>query len=359
MILDRYMIGQFFKTFFFAIFALCVVFVIVDLIENIDDFIDSNSGADVIFKYYIYYLPSIIKLLTPVATLLAALFTVGRLSTSSEIVAMKSGGVSLYRILLPFLVVGGLISLFQVYFCGWVVPQSIQEKSKIETVNMKLGSATGPIYDLYFRESPNRNLIMMYYNPDTYQGNQAALETYSESKHPRMLERIESQGIFWDTLQKKWFMTNVIIRDYRNRQIIFTKRDTMQLKMSITHNQLITLKKKTEEMNYIELRDYIQLLKNGGKDVRKQMVEYHGNYAYPFASIVVVLFGVPFASIKRRGGMAVQIGAALLVSFIYILSTKFSQTIGYSGGWNPIIAGWLANIIFAVLGLFVIFKTKT
>jgi lipopolysaccharide export system permease protein len=353
------MIGQFFKTFFFAIFALCVVFVIVDLIENVDDFIDSNSGFGVIVKYYIYYLPSIIKLLTPVATLLAALFTVGRLSTSSEIVAMKSGGVSLYRILMPFLVVGILISIFQVYFCGWIVPKSVQGKNVIEAVNLKRGTNTGPIYDLYFRESPNRNLILMYYNPETYLGNQAALETYSQSKHPRMLKRIESQGIRWDTKKNKWLMTNVIIRDYTNNQIHFSKQDTMQLEMSLTHNQLITLKKKTDEMNYFELKQYIDLLQKGGKDVRKQLVEYHGNYAYPFASIVVVLFGVPFASVKRRGGMAVQIGAALLVSFIYILSTKFSQTIGYASGWNPIIAGWLANIIFAVIGLFVIFRTKT
>lgn len=359
MIIDRYMLKQFLQTFFFAIFGLCVVFVIVDLIENIDDFLNTNSGLGVIMKYYLYYLPSIIKLLTPVATLLAVLFSIGRLSTNSEIIAMKSGGVSLYRILLPFLFIGVVISIFQVYFCGWVVPKSIQEKYIIESVNLKRGISTGPIYDLYFRESPNRNLILMYYNSDSYEGNQAAIEEYTPGKHPRLAKRIESQNIYWDTLKKHWFLTNVIIREYKNNKIVFSKKDTMLLKMKISHNQLVTLRKTSEEMNYIELKAYIDLLKNGGKDVRKQMVEYHGNYAYPFASIVVILFGVPFASIKRRGGIAVQIGAALLVSFIYILSTKFSQTIGYAAGWNPFIAGWLANIIFAVIGLFVIFKTKT
>ena len=94
--------------------------------------------------------------------------------------------------------------------------------------------------------------------------------------------------------------------------------------MNINHEQLIKLKKDYDEMTFVELKEYIELLQLGGKDVSLQLINYHSELAFPFANIIIILFGVPFASIKRKGGMAVQIAAALVVSFMYLIFTKIS-----------------------------------
>lgn len=127
-LIDRYILKQFIWTFVFAQLALSIIFVIIDLMSNLDRFLDQNATWDIIAKYYLYYIPEILKLMTPVSTLLSTLFTVGRMSTLNEITAMKSGGVSLYRIMLPFIVISLIISISHLYFNGWVVPQANQKK---------------------------------------------------------------------------------------------------------------------------------------------------------------------------------------------------------------------------------------
>lgn len=359
MILDRYIIWRFIQTYVFAIFALCLIFVVVDLLDHLDDFMDKSAEIKTIAQYYLYYIPRMIEIVTPIACLLAVLFTVGGLSSQNELTAMKSGGISLFRIMIPFVIVGTMLSGFMIYFNGWVVPQAHVEKFKIEAIYMNKNESGGPIYNFYFRDSPNTNFSLQYYNSDKYFGAKPAVDSFSLGKSPRLLKRIEANNIQWDTINSKWLFLDAIVRDYSNHEIHFTRQDTVKMDLSITHNELVKLKKQLGEMNYDEVRAYIKMLKNGGKDVRQQMIEYYGNYAFCFANIIVMLFGVPFASVKRKSGMAMQIGAALVISFLYLISMKFSQTIGYAQNWDPILAGWMANFIFLGLGVVVIFRTRT
>jgi lipopolysaccharide export system permease protein len=359
MIVDRYIILRFIKTFLFAILGLSVIFVVVDLLEHLDNFMRKNAGTDIILQYYIYYLPKIVEIITPIAVLLAVLFTVGGLSSKNEIVAMKSGGMSLYRLMLPFIVVGTMISMFTIYFNGWVVPQSSEKRLVLESEYVKKNKTGGPIRNFYFRESPVENFSLQYYNSEKYFGQKPALDSFTVGENARLAKRIEAQNIQWDTLNNQWLFVNAVKRVYRDDDISFTKYDTLKVDLSITHYELIKLKKQMDEMNYNEVKDYLIMLEAGGKDVRKEMIEYYGDYSFCFASLIVMFFGVPFASVKRKSGLAVQIGAALVISFVYLLSMKFSQTIGLAEGWNEILTGWMANILFAGLGLIVILKTRT
>ncbi len=359
MIIDRYIIWRFIKTLLFAVMGLCVIFVVVDLLEHLDDFMDKNAGTDIIIQYYIYYLPKIVEIITPIAVLLAVLFTVGGLSGKNEIVAMKSGGMSLYRLMIPFIIIGSIISLFMMYFNGWVVPQSSEKRLVLASEYVKKNKSGGPIRNFYFRESPTENFSLQYYNSEKYFGAKPALDSFSVNKNKRLAKRIEAQNIQWDTINNHWLFINAVERNYDNVEIVFTRHDTLIVSLSITHHELVKLKKQMDEMNYDEVKQYLAMLKAGGKDVRKDMIEYYGDYAFCFSSLIVMFFGVPFASVKRKSGLAVQIGATLVISFVYLLSMKFSQTIGLAEGWNEILTGWMANIIFAGLGVLVIFKTRT
>ena len=89
------------------------------------------------------------------------------------------------------------------------------------------------------------------------------------------------------------------------------------------------------------------------------MIDYYGNFAFPFANLIIVLFAVPFASIKKKGGLAIQISASMIVSFLYLLFTEVSKNIGYTTEMNPVLAGWFANIIFVIVGVVAIYKTRT
>ena len=358
-ILSRYLLKQFLQTLIFAIIALCLIFLIVNLLENLDTFLDHDATFEIIAEYYLYFFPEILKLLTPIAVLLATLFSIGRLSTNNEITAMKSGGMSLYKIILPLAIFTFFLSFGHLYFNGWLVPEANKIKNDIASKYLHQGGTSRSIYNLYFRDAPDRNLVMYYYDSKKKTGSRVSVENYSNDIKPRITRKIEASKIIWDSTASNWKMLDGIIRSFTNSKVRAEKFDTLEVDLNLSHDQIVQLKKTPDEMNYDEMKEHIQLMKQGGKNVRRQMIEYYGNYAFPFANFIVVLFGVPFASIKKKGGIAIQIGAAMGVSFVYLVFTKVSQTIGYNYDINPIIAGWMANALFLIGGIFNLIKTRT
>ena len=358
--INKYLIRSFIGTFFFALAALSMIFIIVDLMEKIDKFIDGGADFYAVAEYYLYFFPEIIKLMTPIAVLLAILFTVGRFSTNNEITAMKSGGISLYQIMLPFVFVSLIISFAHLYFNGWIVPRAESRMIAIEHKYLNRSFGSSRLVNIYFRDTPLRNVMMSYYDANEKSGVNLVIETYSSIIHPRLLKRFEAVKIKWNEKSKDWTAYNALSRNYSNRDRVNVHRyDSTRIKMSLSHYQIVKLKMLPKEMTFNEFKDYISLLKSGGKDVRKLMIEYYGNYAFPFANLIVVLFGVPFASVRRKGGIAIQISAALVVSFLYIILTKVSQPMGYYANIDPIITGWMANIAFLLGSLVVLWRTRT
>jgi lipopolysaccharide export system permease protein len=358
-IVDRYILRQVVLTMSFAILALCAIFIIVDMLESLDEFLDTNASIEIIVEYYMVYLPEIMKILFPIAMLLAILFTIGRMSNTNEITAIKTGGMSLYRMMIPLLIFATFVSFGQLYFNGWVVPKSNTRKLDIAHQYLRKGQRGKTIYNLYFRDTPNRNVIMQYYDGGRKLGSKVAIEDFADTEKPRLTARMEAATIQWDEEQEMWKLLDIIERNYTGKEVEAITYDSLFITLNLEHHEIEQLKKSPDEMTYDELWEYIQLLDQGGKNVRRQLIEYYGNYAFPFANLVVVLFGVPFASIKKKGGIALQIGAAMVISFMYLVFTKISQTVGYSYDISPELAGWAANIIFLFVGLVVIIRTRT
>src|SRR4030066_2535229 len=121
-ILYRYLIKQFLLPIIFGLLAFTLIFVVIDMMENLDDFIDQNATMDIILNYYLVFTPEIIKLITPVSVLFAALFTAGKAANLSEITAIKASGVSLFRFMLPFILTTVVICCFSIIFSGYLVP---------------------------------------------------------------------------------------------------------------------------------------------------------------------------------------------------------------------------------------------
>ncbi|MGA2296735.1 MAG: LptF/LptG family permease [FCB group bacterium] len=358
-ILDRYILKQLILTLLFSLIALSSIFVIVNLMENLDQFIDQHATIIIIIKYYVHFLPEILKLIAPIAMLISTLFSIGKFSNNNEITAMKSGGVSLYRIMIPISAFSIVLCFVQLYFNGWIVPSANEKKLDIEQKYLNKSSSGASINNLYLRDTPNRIIIMQYYDEIAKSGIKISIEDFTSTITPRLVNRIEADKMTWDPSINSWKVFNGIERTYSATGANTRKFDVKPVFLNVTHNQIIELKRSVDEMSFNELRSYIDILKMGGKDVRRQMIDYYGGYAYPFAHLIVVLFGVPFASIRKKGGLAIQIAAVLVITFVYLVFTKVSQTIGYSSDINPILTAWMANILFFLLALFVISRTRT
>lgn len=359
-IIDKEILKNFIVTIIFSLLALYVIFLIVNMVENLDDFIAAKMPTSLIAKYYILFFPELVKLLLPIAVLLSTLFTVGKMSNTNEITALKSGGVSIMRLMVPIILFSLLICFGSIYFNGWIVPKVNKNKLSIEQNYLKKNLSSTSVFNLYFKESQKNILSMQTYNAIEGKGYNISYEKFTDLVKPRLLSRIESDYMIWDTTDQNWIMYNGVSRIIqKNNTVLIKKFDSLRLNITFDNNKLKKLSVNPKEMNLTEFQEFIETLQISGKDVRKELTDYYGQWAYPFASIIIIIFAFPFATIKKKGGTAIQIAVALVVTFAYLIFTKVGQIIGYNSNFNPIIAGWFANIVFIIFGFIVLIKTKS
>ncbi len=356
-ILYRYISRKFTNTFVFSLLALSIIFIIVDLLENLDSFLDRNSNVLNIAEYYLYFIPSIMKLLIPIGTLVATLFSIGNLSNQNEIIAMKSGSMSLYKIMLPLVAIAIFISSLQLWLSTFLVPKSNKIKSELSIKFMGKGETEVFLTNIYLRESPVRNVIIKEFNADKQIGYGLQVNDFTSAKNPRLISTLVAKNFYWDTLHQEWKLISVTKKEFTGKSMKESFIPSFSIKLHFNNKELSELVKPTEQMNIYEWYNFLKFQEAGGRDIQKELTDFYGVLAFPFANFVVILFGVPFASVKRRGGLAVQIGAALVISFVYLIFTKLGQTLGFSIGFPPLLSAWLANILFFISGIFVLIKS--
>lgn len=364
--LDRYVSWQFVKTIVFAILAFSLIFILVDMIENLDDFIDQNVDPQIILLYYVYFLPRIFSLMVPVAVLLSALFVVGRLSNSNEMTIIKCAGVSLYRFMLPLLAIGLVVSSGMLFFDGWLVPRINAERLDLEREHLKKHLEMRGRYNLFFQDRDNSIVSLDYYDEPGETARRVSMQQFAEDDPTAMLVRIDAERMRWNDSLEQWTMYAGLRREFtrdttlpvQQRETV-TAFDSLQVgSLVLTPEIIVRMQQKPEEMELGDFRSYIERQRLAGSDIARLLVDYHGKIAFPFASLIVVFFGVPFASVKRRSGLAVQFGISIFLLFIYMVSQKLSQIFGYNGNIHPVLAAWFPNLLFFLAGAVAMFRVQ-
>lgn len=351
-ILDRYLIKQYVLTIIFGLLAFTLIFVVIDMMENLDDFIDQNVPSEIILNYYLVFSPEIIKLITPVAVLFAALFTAGKAANLSEITAIKASGVSLYRFMLPFLVTTLFLSLASIYFAGYVVPHANTVKVNLERKFLNRGFVfTGS--NIFFKDSPVRIVNISFFDNSQKQAHRVSIQEFDITDPTKMISRLDAMKMTYDTTSNNWVAENGSERFFNSEKETASYFNRLTItSLSFKPDELASKQQKPEEMNLDDLKKLIEAQKREGTDPKNTLIEYYSRFSFSTASLIVVLFGIPIAATKRRrGGLAVQIGINILVTFVYLVFMKVSQAFGKNGAIDPLLTAWFANLIFLAAAL--------
>lgn len=337
----------------FATLVFAVIFVLVDLMEHLDDFLDNGMSLSLVAEYYLVFTPEILKLITPVAVLLACLFTTGRMSNHNEIIIIKSSGIDIYRILLPFLIVSAVICITMVYFNEWIVPRANHEKFRLEKVYLQQHNEAWWKHNIFMLDSRDRIVTIGYFDDASNLASKVSVQEFSDTNRTYLIQRFDARSMSYDTAANVWVLQNVVERDFEGPKESFKSYATLPLRrISFKPLDLQQKALNPNDMNYDQLKRFIELQENSGNDVSRYKVDYYSKVSFPFAAVVVIFFGVPLSAKKKRSGLALEFGLSILISFVYILLIKISQVLGYDGILNPLLTAWLANIIFFAAGLY-------
>lgn len=357
-ILDRYIIKSFIASIFYGLLAFTLLFVIIDLMENLDDFIDNSVDLSIVLNYYLVFIPEILKLMTPVAVLFGGLFTAGKMSSNNELTAIKSSGISIYRFMLPFILVCICVSGLNFYFGGFVVPEANTVKTRIEAEYLKKGEAAA-ISNLFFQDPPNKIVNIFYFNHEKLEAYKVGIQSYDSANSIKMVRRIDAEKMTYFPAKKIWIAYNGTVREFGALNDQFTSFGEMVVKgLKFTPEDLQVKQQRLEILSNTQLKKLISDTRDAGYDSRRVEIEYFSRFSFPFTSIIIILFGLPISTVKRRTGLALQFGINILVTFVYLSVMQIVSALGKNGSLDPLVTAWLVNGLFIAAAFFNLLRIK-
>ncbi len=355
-ILDKYIFREVTMAFFFGICAFSAVFIGSGTLFKIARYI-TDYGASVasVIKIFVYGLPAIIMWTFPMSMLLATLLTFGRLSSSSEITAMKSCGVSFFRIAAPAVILGVVVSFCAILFNEYVVPWANTAYNNVVYYEIQGNTEMKSQDHVIVKEIEDQKIRRLVYARE-YRAEVEQLQgvTMQEFNEEGRVTHVENAA-FAEWKNNSWIMHEGMIYDISEDEHSHSMRfDKQILPVKASPRQIVREQKKPEELTMQELKAQIRIMKTQYVNTGKLETELYQRVTVPMASLIFALIGVPLGIQPTRTGSSMGFVFSVIIIFVYYAIMTLANAIARSGAINPMFAVWIPNIIGLIVGAFLI-----
>jgi len=250
----------------------------------------------------------------------------------------------------PYFISALVIASFTFFLTNFVIPGANRRRMEFEDKYYRSSSRKVTVESIHRQVFPNINVYMGSYNPISNRGMNFTIEKFNDSN--RLVSKLSASSVLFDTALHKWTAINYYIREIKDNEEIITRGSRIDTTLTINPKDFSRDPGFVGTMTYRELNDYIGLLRLQGSDELKLfLIEKYRRFASPFAVFILTLIGVTLSSRKIRGGIGMNIGIGLMLSFSYILFQQFASQFSLKGSLGPMLAMWIPNLIYAVVAL--------
>lgn len=323
-----------------------------DINEKLDAFLKAPIN-ETIFDYFLNFLPYFANQFSPLFTFIAVIFFTSKLADNSEIIAILSSGVSFKRLLRPYMISASVIAISTYVLSAYIIPPANIERIEFTNTYVK-NKRVEYGNNIMLQVAPGQIAYMSRYDNTTKTGYKFSLETFKDKK---LKSRLTAQTIKWDTAYN-WQVREYEIRNFKEtREEIKTgqKLDTI---IPFEPRDFLIAKNDHEKMTSPQLRGYINRQKERGvANIKSFEIENEKRYAMCAAAFILTIIGMSLSSRKVKGGMGLNIGIGLVLSFSYILFMTVTSSFAVSGLTSPMVAMWIPNIIYTIIAIVLYRKT--
>ena len=353
LLLDKYIIISFIKKLLNILSVFVTIFLVVEVIEDIDNILDHSVGFSDASMLYIYSIPQYISIAFPMAILISTVMTFTIFQKNNELTAFKASGISIYRLTIPFIIIGLISSIGMFYFENLIVTESSILKYEQERKHFKRGNKKQVNNNILVQLDQNRIISIEKFDHRTNIAKNISIQEFNQNT---MLTRLDAEKMKWE--EGYWNANKIKYRIFNEKNSYSTVSDS-SLKININPIDLTEINTNPQEMNYWALKSFISRLKNNGREFKKWLVDLHFKTAFSFSNILMVLFGISLSIQKPRSNLLTGVGSSIFIIFIYYVMIKSGQTMGYKGVLSPFLSVWSANILFLISGIYLLYKTRT
>jgi len=359
-LLDRYVLKNFLQAYIYCIIGFISIWLIFDISDNISVFIDQNFGLVRVVHYYLTQVPQIFVILLPVSLLLALLFCLGRMSRANEIVSMLTAGVSIPRVLMP-LIVMGLLTVCASTALNYKLAPHADLVRKTFLSNDKVRKESRIEGQIFRNRTDNRTWFIQSFRRGD--NNFHNVQILQQDEHDRITKNYIAPTAVFDPSDKSWDLQNVKIVSYDNQGNITHEETQPSLKInhwSETPYRLGSANVRAEYLSVPELRDYLHFNSDFPKTLLAPF-QTHLQYrlALPWTCLVVVLIAAPLGIGYSRRGILSSVAASIVLVFSMNFLTHLFLALGEGDLVSALTAAWTPNLIFAVIGVYLLFLRAT
>jgi lipopolysaccharide export system permease protein len=350
--LDWYILKKLLTTFIFVVALLLLIICVIDFTEKNDDFIKNDVPGRLIWKYYMTFIPYLASLLTPITVFITTVFVTAKLAGKSEIIAILASGISFTRLMIPYLMAAIMFGVTSFFLNSYIIPDANKFRISFELENLK-----DPFYyagkHVHFKIGEEGYVYLFRYDNRRDVGNIVTLERIRDQQ---LIEKISAKQIRWDTAGfwtlKAW-QRRTIMEDGE----LIEEGKSLDTLLNLSPSDFGSKERHQETMTLTELNAYIKLQKSrGADDVHLYEINKYIRYMQPFTVVVLMFIGLIVSSRKSRQGTGFQIALGFLIAFAFIITFILANAIAEAGSMNTILAVWIPNILFSIVGL-ILYKT--
>jgi lipopolysaccharide export system permease protein len=360
-ILFRYILREYAKIFGMCFSGLVTIYVVIDFFEKVRRFLRYESGILPILLYFALKIPLISFQVAPFAVLVATLMTIGLLSRSNEITAMRSCGMSLLWMSSPFLLFAGAVSLILFSFSSTIIPLASKQAEEVRAIQIEQKPAPVTVKAVQPWARISANSLMKVAEIDAEGKTLRGIRIFY-FRPPFQLDQItEAEEARYAT--DEWILrTGRHRRFHSNETVELTQFSEQAINIPLIPDDFSSsLVGNSETMTFREIRNYLERFRQEGFTFSRLLTDYYSRMASPLVTIVMVLVGIALSlrrSGVRGGSMTVGIGQAFIVGFCYWTTHSVAIALGRGGVLAPILAGWMANALFLSFGLYLLLKVR-
>ena len=359
-IIDKYLLKTLGMPLWYCLAGFSMIFIVFDLFEHFSDFIEAKTSLFDILKYYLFIMPSILPFIVPISLLLSVLYALSSLTRSNELTAMRASGVSLYRLMLPFLAVGFLFSVSIGAINETIAPWSAYWTNQFIQIQGHEGetSVHAAFNIAYKNDAEHRIWWIGEFNTKSFDMKNVIITQQRIDGSDEY--KIQAKEGRW--LDGRWWISELSVQNYtRDGQPMGSPKFEINRELSGFPETPAIFMGEVKDPQYFssaELLNYIRSRRLSDDRLARHLTDLHCRLAMPWTCIIVMMIGIPFGVHSGRKGAFMGIVFALTLFFVFYALINVAAALGKNQTILPWLAGWLPNLFFFVMGAVMINRMR-
>lgn len=356
-ILDKYILKRYLITFTVMLLLFVPIGIMLDISEKIAKMLSNEAPTEEIIKYYLNFTIYIGNLLFPIFLFLSILFFTSRLASNTEIVAILSSGVSFGRFLRPYFIGAFIIALLMFVMAMFVVPKASIQYNEFIFKYIKKHKKDRVTSNIYNQLNDNDFIYVSRYESSRKIAHNFTYEHFGDDN--QLEYKISAANIRWIPKDSVYRLTSYVYRGLKDSTEVLLKKNRLDTIFNFKIDDLTPVSYVAETKNLFELNEFIDAQrKKGASNINAYIMEKYKRWALTVTAFILTIIAVAVSSIKRRGGMGVNLAIGIVVAFVYIFFDRIFGTLAQQSGFSPLMAVVIPNAFFLLIGLYLLRNAK-